>query len=77
MLLRILFVKDVSFLLLAVLVVPPEHLSCLSYLCRHFAAVAQSSSANKMNAKNLAIVLTPSLFPLQVRGGTKFFTGNP
>jgi hypothetical protein len=43
-----------------------KHLSCLSYLVRHFAVVAAASSSNKMTARNLAIVITPSIFPIQV-----------
>jgi hypothetical protein len=47
-----------------------QHISCLTFLCRHFAAVAAASHANKMTAKNLAIVLTPSIFPTQVPART-------
>jgi len=57
--------KDESSLLLCLLLLPSLHLSCLSYLARHLANMASNSEVNKMNASNLAIVITPSLFPMQ------------
>jgi len=52
-------------LLLCLLLLPSDHLACLSFLLHHLATVANSSNHNKMTATNLAIVLTPNLLPIQ------------
>lgn len=57
--------KGVASLQVCLLLLPSEYLSCLAYLCRHLACVAQHAGKNKMTVRNLAIVLTPSLFPIQ------------
>jgi len=57
--------KDVSSLLTCLLLIPSLHLSCLTFLARHLAKVCANSEVNKMTASNLAIVITPTLFPMQ------------
>eukprot|EP00092_Neocalanus_flemingeri_P040624 GFUD01044233.1.p1 GENE.GFUD01044233.1~~GFUD01044233.1.p1 ORF type:complete len:1367 (-),score=336.91 GFUD01044233.1:86-4186(-) len=52
-------------LMLCLLLLPSEHLACLSFLLHHFRTVAQNSCYNKMTASNLAIVLAPNLLPIQ------------
>ena len=51
--------------LLCLLLLPADHLACLSFLLHHLATVASSSNHNKMSATNLAFVLTPNLLPIQ------------
>ena len=51
--------------LLCLLLLPADHLACLSFLHHHLATVANSSNHNKMSATNLAFVLTPNLLPIQ------------
>ena len=46
--------------------IPAHNTAKYLIVCRHLATVASKSAYNKMNATNLAIVLTPSLFPIQV-----------
>jgi len=48
-------------LLLAILLLPPDHLACLSFLMKHLSKIADAANLNKMTASNLAIVLTPNL----------------
>ena len=50
---------------MCLLLLPNDHLACLSFLLHHLATVAKSSSHNKMTTTNLAIVLTPNLLPIQ------------
>jgi len=57
--------KDVSSLLTCLLLIPSLHLSCLTFLARHLAKVCANCEVNKMTASNLAIVITPTLFPMQ------------
>ncbi|EFA06966.2 rho GTPase-activating protein 11A [Tribolium castaneum] len=52
-------------LLLACLLLPLEHLNTLSYLLQFFYDVTQHSVSNKMNAYNLAIVISPAIFPIE------------
>jgi len=52
-------------LCMCLLLIPADHLACLSFLLHHLATVARSSDHNKMTATNLAIVLTPNLLPIQ------------
>lgn len=51
-------------LALATCLLPAKHLSTLMYLIQFFGDVAKESESNKMDVSNLAIVLTPTLFPL-------------
>lgn len=51
-------------LLLCLNLLPVNHLSTLIYLANFFARVAQFADDNKMDLKNLAIVLAPTFFPL-------------
>lgn len=51
---------DASILLLCLLL-PPEHLYTLRYLTLFLAKVASYSDKNGMTARNLALVLTPSI----------------
>lgn len=44
---------------------PPAHYDLLKLMLRHLSRVASRSNRNKMTARNLAIVLLPSLIPLQ------------
>jgi len=50
---------------MCLLLLPADHLACLSFLLHHLATVAKSSNFNKMTITNLAIVLTPNLLPIQ------------
>ncbi|XP_044263931.1 rho GTPase-activating protein gacJJ-like [Tribolium madens] len=52
-------------LLLACLLLPLEHLNTLSYLLQFFYDVTQHSFSNKMNTYNLAIVISPAIFPIE------------
>eukprot|EP00095_Tigriopus_kingsejongensis_P009274 maker-scaffold1754_size28903-snap-gene-0.7 protein:Tk09274 transcript:maker-scaffold1754_size28903-snap-gene-0.7-mRNA-1 annotation:"rho gtpase-activating protein 11a isoform 1" len=55
-------------LMLLSCLMPQHHLSTLKFLCTFFHRVAQKSHLNKMDLANLAIVLTPTLFPLDDHG---------
>lgn len=57
--------KKLESTLLLTLLLPQEHLSCLSYLVRFFNTVSQHYVENKMNSSNLAIVVGPTFIPLQ------------
>jgi len=50
---------------LALLLLPMEHMSCLTFLLQHLARVAAKS--NKMDCANLAIVISPNLFSLEMQ----------
>lgn len=54
----------VESLLLSCCLMPTSHLSTLVYLLKFFADVAAHSTSNKMDQSNLAIVLTPTFFPM-------------
>lgn len=43
---------------------PMKHMSTLMYLLRFFSDVSCKSDKNKMDVGNLAIVLTPTFFPV-------------
>lgn len=58
-------------LMLLTCLLPPNHRSTLKYLCQFFHRVSQQSALNKMDVSNLAIVLTPTLFPWDDQGKTK------
>ncbi|XP_059091466.1 uncharacterized protein LOC131887003 [Tigriopus californicus] len=58
-------------LMLLTCLLPPHHRSTLKYLCQFFHRVAQESALNKMDVSNLAIVLTPTLFPWDDPGKVK------
>ncbi|QQP34870.1 Uncharacterized protein FKW44_022910 [Caligus rogercresseyi] len=49
---------------LSTLLLPESSSSTLSYLFRFFYDVTRQSSENKMDVRNLAIVLAPSFFPI-------------
>ena len=51
-------------ILTACLLLPPLHAATLSCLMRFLSEVAKASAFNKMDARSLAIVFTPSLFPV-------------
>ena len=51
-------------ILTASLLLPPLHAATLSCLLRFLSDVAKSSESNKMDARSLAIVFTPCLFPV-------------
>ena len=58
---------------------PPNQLATLIYLTKFFNEVAEFSDRNKMYLSNLAIVLTPTFFPMEENanlsvtgGGTNF-----
>ena len=50
--------------LTACLLLPPLHAAALSSLMRFLSEVSNASESNKMDARSLAIVFTPSLFPV-------------
>ena len=51
-------------ILTASLLLPPLHSASLTCLVRFLSDVAEASAENKMDARSLAIVFTPSLFPV-------------
>ena len=55
-------------LLLSCCLLPTNHISTLIYLVKFFEEVASHSATNKMDVSNLAIVLTPTFFPLNNNG---------
>ncbi|KAJ9596949.1 hypothetical protein L9F63_012019, partial [Diploptera punctata] len=67
LLLRCLLLKEktVEGLMLTCLLIPSTHLNCLAYLMQFFQDVASYSSVNKMDVKNLAIIITPSVMPVE------------
>ena len=54
----------IEAILSACLLLPPLHAATLTCLVRFLSEVANASSMNKMDSKSLAIVFTPSLFPM-------------
>lgn len=54
----------IEAILSACLLLPPLHASSLTCLVRFLSKVAANSASNQMDAMNLAIVFTPSLFPV-------------
>lgn len=54
--------------MLSTCLLPPNHSATLIYLVRFFAKVARNSVENKMDLANLAIVLTPTFFPMEEAG---------
>ncbi len=55
--------------MLSTCLLPQNHAATLIYLSRFFASVADRSDDNKMDWTNLAIVLAPTLFPVEQNGG--------
>ncbi|KAK6638874.1 hypothetical protein RUM43_007144 [Polyplax serrata] len=56
--------KELDALMLACLLLPEENLATLAFFMEFLLKVSQHSEKNKMNMKNLAIILTPTLMPL-------------
>jgi len=56
--------QSVDTLLLGILLLPKDQLNCLTYIARIMHTVADNRAYNKMDARNLAIVLTPSIFSI-------------
>ncbi|KAK7870925.1 hypothetical protein R5R35_012150 [Gryllus longicercus] len=67
LLLRCLLVKDkaTEAILLTCLLFPSVHLNTLVYLMEFFREVANNEESNKMGITNLAIIITPSLMPVE------------
>ncbi|KAJ3649137.1 hypothetical protein Zmor_020895 [Zophobas morio] len=56
--------SETEALLLACLLLPIVHLNTLAYLLQFLNAVAENSNKNKMNTYNLAVVISPAIFPV-------------
>ena len=56
--------SKIEAILTASLLLPPLHSASLTCLMRFLSDVAEKSAENKMDARSLAIVFTPSLFPV-------------
>ncbi|XP_049829558.1 uncharacterized protein LOC126268092 isoform X4 [Schistocerca gregaria] len=63
---RCLLLKEmkVEAVLLTCLLLPAVHLASLEYIMQFFQRVASQSELNKMDTRNLAIILTPSIMPV-------------
>ncbi|CAN7995811.1 unnamed protein product [Ixodes hexagonus] len=54
--------RGLEAVLLALLVLPTEHVRVLRHTCLFLAQVARNSGRNRMDARNLALVLAPNFF---------------
>ncbi|XP_031354296.1 rho GTPase-activating protein 11B-like isoform X1 [Photinus pyralis] len=57
--------QQLQALMLSCLLLPTEHLNTLAYFMQFLREVSQHSSLNKMDSHNLAIVMGPTLFPIE------------
>ncbi|XP_069681730.1 uncharacterized protein [Periplaneta americana] len=66
-LLRCLLLRDKKLegILLACLLLPTAHINTLAYLMQFLQEVASHSESNKMDVTNLAIIITPSVMPVE------------
>ncbi|XP_023705411.1 uncharacterized protein LOC111863376 isoform X2 [Cryptotermes secundus] len=66
-LLRCLLLRDkkTEGILLTCLLMPTAHINTLAYLMQFLQEVASHSETNKMNVKNLAIIVAPSVMPVE------------
>ncbi|KAK5647345.1 hypothetical protein RI129_002237 [Pyrocoelia pectoralis] len=57
--------QQLEALLLSCLLLPTEHLNTLAYFMQFLHEVSEHSHLNKMDSHNLAIVIGPTLFPIE------------
>lgn len=63
--------RKIEAILLACLLVPTEHLNVLTFLMQFFNEIAVHAKTNKMNSYNLALLISPNIFPLNEKMAPK------